>query len=480
MAVGKNVKNKESMPGRQAGEKEQADILLRQSERHFDKIIADSPMGYFRINREGLFEQVNAAWLNMHGYDSIDEILGHHFAITQVNSDLELAQKAVSHLMSGTEIPTGEFSRRNKDGSLGWHVFSAWPVYRDGQVLGLEGFLIDTTGQKTNELVNAARLRLLEGAVGQSLDEVLTATLDELEKLTDSQIGFFHFLGADQETLSLQTWSTRTLKEMCTAEGKGRHYPVSQAGVWVDCIRAGKPVIHNDYFNLPDRKGLPEGHAPIHRELVLPVMRAGMIMAILGVGNKPLDYTKKDVAAASSLADLAWEIIETKRMEEILGRSSREWYKIFDATTDAICLLDMDQNIQRVNKSMSAIFESTPRDLVGRKCWQVVHGTCEPLPDCPVRRMRESLKRENMELALGDHFYHVTVDPILNEQGDLSGAVHMIRDITERKKMERDIKNEMDKLEFMNSMMVDREIRMGELKKEVNSLLEQVGRPKKY
>jgi hypothetical protein len=85
-----------------------------------------------------------------------------------------------------------------------------------------------------------------------------------------------------------------------------------------------------------------------------------------------------------------------------------------------------------------------------------------------------------MELALGDHFYHVTVDPILNEQGDLSGAVHMIRDITERKKMERDIKNEMDKLEFMNSMMVDREIRMGELKKEVNSLLEQVGRPKKY
>jgi hypothetical protein len=56
----------------------------------------------------------------------------------------------------------------------------------------------------------------------------------------------------------------------------------------------------------------------------------------------------------------------------------------------------------------------------------------------------------------------------------------MIRDITERKKMERDIKNEMDKLEFMNSMMVDREIRMGELKKEVNSLLEQVGRPKKY
>lgn len=59
--------------------------------------------------------------------------------------------------------------------------------------------------------VLAARMRLLHFADTQDLDQLLRATLDELETLTQSQIGFYHFLEADQQTLSLQAWSTRTL-----------------------------------------------------------------------------------------------------------------------------------------------------------------------------------------------------------------------------------------------------------------------------
>jgi PAS domain S-box-containing protein len=448
-----------------------------QGERLFSGMAENSPMGYFRINREGCFELVNQAWLNMHGYDSPAEVLGRHFAITQVEGDLEQAQNSVNQLMSGAEIPGGEFSRRNKDGSVGWHVFSAWPVFSGRQVTGLEGFLIDISARKVQDQINAARLRLLEGAANRSLEELIQATLDELENLTGSQIGFYHFLSPDQQTLTLQTWSTRTLGEMCTAEGKGSHYPVSQAGVWVDCIRQGKAVIHNDYASLPAerRKGLPEGHAPVIRELVLPVTRSGMIVAILGVGNKPVDYTDWDVKVVSGLADLAWEMVETKRIEQILRKTSGEWYKIFDATTDAICLLDKDQNIRRANKSMSAMLGSHPRDLIGRKCWEVVHGTSEPWPDCPIQRMRTSLKRESMELTIGDKYYDVTVDPTPE-----AGAVHIIRDVTEKKRMERAIKNEMDKLEFMNSMMVDRELKMMDIEIEINALLMELGRPKKY
>ncbi|MFO8089609.1 MAG: PAS domain-containing protein [Desulfatiglandaceae bacterium] len=37
---------------------------------------------------------------------------------------------------------------------------------------------------------------------------------------------------SDQKHLSLQQWSSLTLKEFCRAEGKGLHYPIEQAGVW--------------------------------------------------------------------------------------------------------------------------------------------------------------------------------------------------------------------------------------------------------
>jgi len=171
------------------------------------------------------------------------------------------------------------------------------------------------------ERVVTARLRLLEFAATHSLDELLETTIDEAEALTGSSIGFYHFLESDQKTLSLQNWSTRTKAEFCKAEGKGLHYDVAQAGVWIDCIHQRKPVIHNDYASLAHRKGLPPDHAEVTRELILPVFRGDTIVAIIGVGNKPHDYTAEDIEAVSFLADLGWEIAERKQAEEALHLS---------------------------------------------------------------------------------------------------------------------------------------------------------------
>ena len=157
-------------------------------------------------------------------------------------------------------------------------------------------------------------------------EEVLQKTLDEIGGITESPIGFYHFVEADQKTLSLQMWSTRTLKEFCTAEGKGQHYSIEQAGVWVDCVHQRRPVIHNDYASLPHRKGMPEGHAKIVRELVVPIMRDERIVAILGVGNKPSDYDEKDIELITYLADVAWEIAEHRKAEDSL-RKSEERFK---------------------------------------------------------------------------------------------------------------------------------------------------------
>lgn len=167
------------------------------------------------------------------------------------------------------------------------------------------------------------RFDLMEYAGTHSLEELLQKTLDEIGALTDSPIGFYHFVEPDQKTLSLQAWSTRTVKEFCTAKGKGMHYGIDQAGVWVDCVHERRPVIHNDYLSLPHRKGLPEGHAAVIRELVVPIIHEDNIVAILGIGNKPSDYTEKDVELVSFIADVAWGIAKRKRAEQELRESER-------------------------------------------------------------------------------------------------------------------------------------------------------------
>lgn len=218
--------------------------------------------------------------------------------------------KAVRDVVMGVPRP---------DGTMAWISANSRPV-RDplGRTVGAVVSFFDVTERKRIENINASRLHLLRFSETHSLDDLLEETLNEAEKLTHSLIGFYHFVDDDQKFLTLQNWSTRTKSEFCKAEAKGAHYAIAQAGVWVDCVYQRKPVIHNDYASLPHRKGMPEGHAEVIRVLVVPVMRGEKITAILGVGNKPTDYSQTDIETVSLLADLAWEVAVRKRAEEEL------------------------------------------------------------------------------------------------------------------------------------------------------------------
>ncbi len=171
------------------------------------------------------------------------------------------------------------------------------------------------TERKRHEDLMEFRLRLLTLPDSCSINEVLRATVDEAERLIESTVGFFHFLEADQATISLQEWSTNTEKKLCQTEGSRGHYPLKDAGVWADAVRERRALIHNNYEALPHRKGMPQGHVSLTRELVVPIIRGEKITAIIGIGNKAEDYDEEDAKLLSAMADIAWDIIGRKQAE---------------------------------------------------------------------------------------------------------------------------------------------------------------------
>src|SRR5690606_5400822 len=103
------------------------------------------------------------------------------------------------------------------------------------------------------------------------------------------------------------------------------------------------------------------------------------------------------------------DITPRKIMEEEIARIAQEWQRTFDATNDAIWILDNEQRIIRSNRAAERIFQRPPGEIVGRHCWEIVHGTDQPIPGCPMVRMRTTLQRETMEFQFGDSWYEITV-----------------------------------------------------------------------
>ncbi|MFH0783283.1 MAG: PAS domain S-box protein [Pseudomonadota bacterium] len=262
---------------------------------------------------------------------------------------------------------------------------SAAPIRDEkNEITGVVLVFRDQTEERLALRMTGIRLALIEYAATHTLAELMTRALDEIDELVDGPIGFLHFVETDQKTLSLQQWSTRTLKEFCRAVGHGLHYPLEQAGVWADCARRKKPVIHNDYATLQDKQGMPEGHAKVIRELVVPVIRENQVVAIVGVGNKPVDYTDKDVEMVSYLADVVWEIVERKRSEEALRASEEKHRRLFETLTQGVVYQGANDEIISANPAAQRILGLSLDQLRGKTSmdprWRAIREDGTELP----------------------------------------------------------------------------------------------------
>ena len=187
----------------------------------------------------------------------------------------------------------------------------------NGEPILTVGVVKDISQQKKIEQVLDSSLHLNDLLKSHSENEIIDYGLEESVRLTDSTIGFFHFVNEDQETISLTTWSKGT-KEMCDVPELVTHYPIKEAGTWVDSFHTKKAVIHNDYHNLKHKKGLPQGHFPLNRYVTVPVLDGDKVVSIFGVGNKITDYTHIDVDLLNIYADNIWKVIKRKRLEDEL------------------------------------------------------------------------------------------------------------------------------------------------------------------
>lgn len=297
--------------------------------------------------------------------------------------------------------------------------------------------------RQRKEKILRAHLLVREYAGVHGLNDFLTKSLDEVERITGSRIGFLHFLKGEEKTLCLQTWSSATLEIFCKTEAKGRHCPVDKAGVWVDCIHQRRPIIHNDYATLPDRKGLPPGHAEVIRELVVPIMREKRIVAIIGVGNKASDYDDDDVETVVELGDIIWDIVLRKQAMELLFNSKATLTTVFDGISDPLIMLDAELRIKRLNLAARNYYDLiTYEEVIGKYCYEAFKGQSAPCEGCehPLSSLQGfagSYERKGERDP--SRIEQVFVDVVKDEADKPKSYIVRIADITQARLMDRQL-----------------------------------------
>lgn len=130
------------------------------------------------------------------------------------------------------------------------------------------------------------------------------------------------------------------------------------------------------------------------------------------------------------------DVTEHKKTEEQMKHAIAEWELTFNAITDMVFIQDNEFFILKANRSFAEFLHKKPEECIGKKCYNLLHGTQNNHSSCPckiVQQTKKPITIDFYEPSLDKHL-QISASPILSDDGDVTGCIHIMRDITEQKK----------------------------------------------
>lgn len=377
-------------------ERKKMEHALQESEQKYKDVVDKSPVGLYIIQNH-LLKFCNQKFVKMFGYKSNKELLGKHIKILVSPETWELVDKKLKSRKK--ELVQYEFRGVKKDGAVfDIEAFSSQIIYNSKPAI--QGSMIDITERKQWEMMLRKSER--EKAL------ILHSTSD-LISFQDRELKII--------------WANKAVHES-------------------DDSKAGSVLGRHCYEIWPKRSEPCEG-CPVVKTFETDRFQKHEITTsdnrVWDVQSYPVRGKDGNVTGA---IEVVREITESKQFEQILSRIAAQWTATFDAIHDSVCLLDMDRKILRCNKSFAQLSGKSFLDIIGHNCCEIIHGVSEPKENCPVKDMKDKCQTTTEIMQLADsRWLNVTADPIVDEHNNLKGAVLILADITEQKKMEEEFLN---------------------------------------
>ncbi|RJQ49616.1 MAG: PAS domain S-box protein [Nitrospiraceae bacterium] len=149
--------------------------------------------------------------------------------------------------------------------------------------------------------------------------------------------------------------------------------------------------------------------------------------------------TEQDHEERASMLLTITDITERRKMKEMVLQSKQDWEDTFNAIPDMITIHDKDFNIIQANKAAHEML-NLPFLSPGRvnKCFRYYHGSESAPAGCPSCKCMVTAEPATFEVfePYLKKYIEIRSIPRLNQNNEMIGLIHIVRDITQRMQIE--------------------------------------------
>jgi len=379
-------------------ESKRMEEALRQSEDKWYSLVENAPNIITLTDRDGTIKYMNSA---ISGFDADDAVGTSIYGYIQPEYH-DALRKAVNTVFDTGETDSYEITGTGLDGSISWYETRIGPVKRDGEVTDVIHIVSDITERKQTE----REMRIKDSAIVSSINGIAIA--DRIGNLTYVNPSFLKMWGYDDEKeilgeSAVEFWQ---MQEQAAEIMK----TLQEKGSWEGELIATKK--DGTRFNT--------------------LLSASMVM----------DITGNPIQMMGSFVD----ITERKQVEEALRESEEKLHSMFQSVNDGIAVTDLEGTITDCNeKAVNLYGANSKEEILGRNALEFVGQNDREKAATDIMEIiaREALRTAEYNIVRDDgSIYDTEVTPsVLRDlSGNPIGIIAIIRDVTERKRAERELR----------------------------------------
>ncbi|MFC1564671.1 PAS domain S-box protein [candidate division KSB1 bacterium] len=416
---------------------------LEFSRKEYQTLFNEAGDAIFYLNFDGTIRDINKKACEIFGY-SREEILNMHNLELVASEYRDDSYDRLQKLLDGDTLDPYEKMFEKKSGEkVPVEINISVITDENGKPSYLQSIVRDITFRVKAEKQQDAIYNISKAAIAtKSLDELFKSIHDSLSAVIDTTNFFIAMYDRETDYITFPYFVDQMDSDV----------PVLKASEidtgTTKIIKSGKPLFNTEKdIHEKIKSGDIDLVGSISKVwLGVPLKMKGEVIGVIAVQsyNDPYLYTEKDIPLLEVVADNIATVISRKIYEEKLSQKEKFLKDVFDAIQDGISILDIDLNIVRVNRTME---EKYKQDLpfVGEKCYKVYQQRNEPCPWCPTLQTLQTGENHVSIIpypAIGDplRWSELSTFPLKDTDGVITGVIEYVKDITDRKKAEEQIR----------------------------------------